>query len=405
MSYYHKKYIYKVYDGTTFVKVWSDEVLNDPSFRNGVNTGPGEIIIRLNRSFDSFGEGVDVKLNNRIELWVYDREAINGLCLYRGFISGYRPVLEGNREYVEITCLSHVYEFSAYMLRDAAGDTTVAYASQDPSDILKDIIDKYRADGGSVNYSTTSIEDTNTTVSYTFNSNLVKEAVDKVIELCPEGWYWYVDSSAIIHLKSRNALADHTFSIGSHINSMETWRRAEDIVNRVYFKGGGEPPMYRVYSNSASITSYGLHAIHKVDGRVTVTATADTMSNKILDAKKDPEIRTSLTILDSNGEDANRGYDAESIQPGDTCKILNIKGSVRTYSLWDAMVWDTDVWDQTITTTAADVVQILAIQYTPYSIVLEASSRAPEISKRVEDIYRNLIQEQTVDVGATPTEG
>ena len=403
MTYYHKRFAYKIYDAGVYVTSWTDEVLNEPSFRNSINSGPGEIIIRLHRTYDNFGEDVDVKLNNRVDLYVYDREQPNGLPFYRGFISGYRPVLEGNREYVEITCLSYVYELSSYMLRDNSGDTQLNYYSEDPADILKSVIDNYRLDGGTINYTDTSIQQTNTTVTYTFNSNLVREAVDKVIELCPEGWFWYVDSSAIIHLEPRNALADHIFTIGSHISSMETWRRAEDIINRVYFTGGGTPPMYRVYSNSGSISSYGLHATHQVDGRVTVTTTADTMANHTLNSKKDPEIRTSITLLDTNGENQYQGYDIESIQPGDTCIILNIKGAVRALSLWDIMVWDVDVWDQTLTTTAADVVQILTVEYTPDSMVIEASSRTPEIAKRIEDINRNLVQTQTVDVPATPT--
>jgi hypothetical protein len=186
---------------------------------------------------------------------------------------------------------------------------------------------------------------------------------------------------------------------------METWRRMEDVINRVYFKGAGDPPMYRVYSNSASIAAYGLHSVHKVDGRVSVTGTADTISNRVIEDKKDPEIRTRITILDSNGENQYQGYDIESIDVGETCKLLNIKSGVKTYSLWDVMQWDVDVWDQTLTTTAASVTQILTTEYNPFSLVVEASSRAPEIAKRIEDINRNLIQEQTVDVGATPTEG
>jgi len=403
MSYYHKRYVYKIFDGESFVKSWADEVLNDPSFRNAINSGPGELIIRLARTYDNFGEDIDVKLNNRVELWVYDREQPDGRLLYRGFISGYRPVLEGNREYVEVTCLSYVYQFSTYMLRDDSGDTKLAYYSADPSDILKNIIDNYRLDGGSINYTATSIETTGTTVTYIYNSSTVREAIDKVIELCPEGWYWYIDSAAIIHLKARHGTADHTFTIGRHLTSMETWRRAEDIVNRIYFTGGGVPPLYRVYSSSASITSYGLHASHEVDGRVTVTETADTISNKILLAKKDPEIRTSITLLDTNGEDVNKGYDIESIQPGDTCNILNIRGNVKVYTVWDSAIWDTDVWDQTLATTAADITQILTVEYSPDSMVIEASSRTPEIAKRIEDINRNLITDETVDVPATPT--
>jgi hypothetical protein len=189
---------------------------------------------------------------------------------------------------------------------------------------------------------------------------------------------------------------------------METWRRIEDVVNRVYFTGfttASGTGLFRVYSNSGSISSYGLHAIHKVDQRVTNTATADTMANRILTAKSTPEIRTAIEILDSNGENQYRGYDIESITPGDTMKIGNIRGAVRTYTRWDSFSWDVDVWDQTLATSAADVIQILSFDYTPDKIRIEASSRLPEISKRIEDIDRNLNASQTVDNPTTPTVG
>jgi len=403
-----KRFVYKVYDGATYVITWSNEVLNEPQFRNVINGGTGEIIIRLDREFDSFGEDVDIKLNNRVELWISDRQYPNGLLFYKGFISGYRPVFQGNIEFVEVTVLSYVFELGYYILRNTSGQTTIAYNSYDPSDILKDAIDKYRADGGQLNYSDTSIETTNTTVSYTFNSNTIREVIDKVIELAPEGWYWYIDSASIIHFKAKNALADHTLIIGNHINQMETWRRIEDVINQVYFTGNtteAKTGLFRVYSNSGSIDTYGRHAIHQVDGRVTLSATADTMANRIINNKKDPEIRTRLTILDNNGELENKGYDIESIRPGQTLKIRNIKGSVKTFSLWDQFIWDVDIWDQTLTTAAADVIQILQIEYTLDSLTLEASSRSPEIAKRIEDIQRNLVQQQTVNNPIAPIAG
>ena len=52
MSYYHKKFIYRVFDSGTFVKVWADEVLSTPMFRNSINSGPGEMIVKLDRDFD-----------------------------------------------------------------------------------------------------------------------------------------------------------------------------------------------------------------------------------------------------------------------------------------------------------------------------------------------------------------
>src|SRR3989304_985282 len=107
----------------------------------------------------------------------------------------------------------------------------------------------------------------------------------------------------------------------------------EDVLNRVYFTGfttSSGTGMYRVYSNSGSVDAYGLHAVHKVDHRVSQDSTADTMANRILNAKGSPEIRTLLTIVDNNGENQYKGYDIESVVPGDTMKIENIKGSTRT---------------------------------------------------------------------------
>jgi len=401
-----KHFVYKVYDGTTYSRTWYDEVISDPKFRNVINGGPGELIIKLARNFDDFGEDVDVKLGNKVELWVYDRQVPNGQLLYTGFISGYRPILDGNTEYVEITVLSYIYELSYFMLRDSGGDTEIAYNSYDPSDIIKDIIDKYRDDGGTLNYSADSIETTNTTVSYTFNTNTAKEAIDKCIELAPNGWYWTIDASGIVYFKNKSTDADHDFIIGRNIGKMETWRRTEDIVNRIYFTGfttSSGTGLYRTYQNSGSITAYGLHAIKKVDHRVTNPTTADTMANRILDAKIDPEIRTLITILDNNGVYVARGYDIETIQPGETMEILNLAKGEKGLSLWDAMQWDVDVWDHTLSYAAADVIQILATEYTPDLIRIEASSRLPEIPKRIEDINRNLEDTRTVNNPASPT--
>ena len=406
---FNKFYEYRVYDGASYVKSWTAEVLSEPTFRMVINGGAGEMVIRLGRKFDDFGEDVDVKLFNKVEVWCYDRDAINGTMIYSGFISGYRPVLDGHSEYIEVTLLPYLVECSNIMLRSGS-DTQVSYSSQDPADILKDIIDKYRSDGGEIEYTVTSVDNCNTTVSYTFNCYTIKEALDKVIELTPENWYWRIDADDIIHLHlSSMSDATHDFVIGKHVNYMETWRRAEDLINRVYFIGqeSAGVPMYRVYSNTSSIEAYGIHVTKKVDQRVALTSSADIISNRIINSKEDPEIRTTLVVVDNNGSNHTHGlgYDIESIKPGDTMRIRNIKHGVKTISLWDVAMWDVDVWDQTLAYSAADVIQILAVEYTPNLVRLEASSRLPEISKRMEDIYRNVEETQTWNTPATPTEG
>jgi hypothetical protein len=68
-------------------------------------------------------------------------------------------------------------------------------------------------------------------------------------------------------------------------------------------------------------------------------------------------------------------------------------------------MWDEDVWDQTLSYAAADNIQIQSVEYHPDYVVIEASSRLPDISKRVEDVYRNIEETQTLTTPGTPTAG
>lgn len=399
----HKHYYYKVYTGNTLTAVWTKEVISEPRFRTVINGGPGEMNIELARPFDDFNEDVDVKVNNRVDCYVVDREQNNGQLLYSGYISGYRPLVDGPKESVIVTVFGYVAQLSKMILRDSSGNTTLAYNSQDPSNILKDVINKANALGCRLGYSASSVSLTGTVVSYTFNTNTIKECLDKVIELCPVGWYWRVDPDGYVYLQPRSTSADNTFTLGLDVEKLETFRRIEDIVNRVLFVGAGDPPLFLKFENTGSQSSYGLAEIIKVDQRVSDSSTAATISNRIIDNQKDPEIRSRFVIIDSNGPTANRGYDIESVKVGETLVVKNLRTGTRTSSLWDQATWDTDLWDQSISLAAVDVIQILSIDYTPDSITIEASSRLPEIAKRVEDINRNLVASQTAENPTAPS--
>lgn len=398
----HKHYFYKIYTDGVYVTTWAEDVFSDPRFRSNINGGGGELNVKLARPFDEFGEDEDVKLNNKVELWVVDSDAPDGLLLFSGYISGYRPIIQEVEEYVEVTVFSFEAELSRVLLRDASGNTTVAYNSSDPSDILKDVIDKYVAQGGNLGYSGDSIAATGTSVSYTFNTNTIKECLDKIIELCPVGWYYRVDPNGYIYLAAKNTSADHSVIIGLHVENLETYRRVEDLVNRVLVTGGGSPPLFKYYENTASQSAYGLYERKIIDERITVAATAQTIAQRIIDNQKDPEIRSRFVIVDSNGP-RSLGYNIESIKVGQTIRVKNLKTTQRTASLWDVAVWDVAVWDQALSLSAADVIQILSVEYTPDSIVVEASSRLPQVAKRIEDINRNLEVLQTVNNPAAPS--
>lgn len=397
-----KHYIYRIFDQDVYAATWTKEVISEPKFRMNINGGPGEMVVELARPFDDFGEDVDIKLNNKVEVWVVDKDSPNGTLLYSGYISGYEPTISEVSETVSVTILGYVAELQRMILRDSSGNTTLAYNSYDPSNILKDVIDKYRALGGSLNYNSSSIVLTNTVVSYTFNTNSIKEVFDKVIELCPVGWFFRIDPDGLVYLQPMHVTADHTFTLGLDVERLSTFRRIEDVVNTVFFTGAGSPALFKKYENTGSQGTYGKYEKKIVDQRVSVAATAQIISEREIEAKKDPEIRSVFTIIDNNGPRDN-GYNIESIKPGQTLRVKNLRSATRTISLWDVAFWDTDVWDQTLTTSAADIIQIVAVEYTPDSIKIEASSRLPQIAKRIEDIQRNLENSQTVENPAAPS--
>lgn len=427
-----KSYVYKVYDDLRsqntkwdtgiwdvdfwdrnpnpvgIITTWADDVISDPIFSWGINGGPQELRVRLARKYDDFGEDSDVALNNDVAVECFDREAPNGTRVFRGFISQYRSVIDGATEYVEVILQSYNFLLSRQYLQDANGYTALTYSSEDPAEILKDIIDKQKDAGGEVDYTATSIQSTGTTVTYTFNLYTYKEAIDKVLELCPDGWFWYIDNTNTIYLKEESATPDHQLFIGKDITRCEALTDMEGITNKVFFVGGtpaGEEQIYRYYERSGSISTYGVLAEKKVDHRVELSATADTMTDRILDKEDAAQLRLILEIVDNNGADEDLGYDIESFSVGDTVRINNLKQAVKTQTLWDVGEWDVDVWDGTLAYTLAQTSQIVKITYMPDKAILETAVGIPSVPKRMEDFYRNFEHQRLSEIPVRPTAG
>ena len=282
------------------------------------------------------------------------------------------------------------------------GATTIPYNSQDPGTILTSVIDNYNTYGGEITYSGT-IDTTSTTVSYTFNTQTILQCINKIIELCPYNWYWYVDyATNYIHLHEKSNTADHTFTLSKDIKLLKIEKRIEDIVNTVYFSGGdtgGGENLYLKFQDTTSIGQYGLRTQLYSDQRVTLTATATTIANGIIQSKSTPELRLNIEIADSNG--STGGYDIETIKIGDVINVRSVKGSTGS-SLWDVMQWDSDYWDYNLTQISTMYLQIVRLEYSPDSMKLYCSTVAPEISKRIEDINRNIETVQTINNPSAP---
>jgi len=400
-----KKYFYKVYDSAgSYITNWDSDVVGpSPVFTRTINGGMSNLKIRLNRNIDDFGETVDVAFNNEVRVYVKDKET-SAQIIYSGYIAEYKPTIDQNGRFVDITLYPYSAQFTRYILRAANGDTSVAHASEEPGAILRDTLDKYAADGGKITYNSTDIENTGNTVTYTFNTQMVWEAIEKCRQFAPNGWYWYVNPENKVIFRGKSGDYQHLFRVGGNIASIQIEKRVENVINRVYFTGGDDASnlgtvLYRVYNRAGSISTYGLYGMRMTDRRVTLQATSKLMADHVLDAQEAPESRFKIKVLDSNGTE--EGFDIETINPGDTCKILNFARKSNT--LWDAFTWDVDVWDYSITDVAATVLQIVNLEYHADFIILELSTRLPSVTHRIEDINRNMSSDMSRSNPAAPS--
>src|SRR5690606_8937721 len=139
--------------------------------------------------------------------------------------------------------------------------------------------------------------------------------------------------------KGKDVTANHTLVLGKDITTIIPEKSIENMTNRIYFTGGGEPPKYKKYERSGSITANGLYAKRVIDTRVTDDTTMDIVAGSILDREDSAETRTTLVVRDNNMGDG-RGYDIESIKPGDSIKIIGF--SSKQSNKWDVAVWGVD---------------------------------------------------------------
>lgn len=245
---------------------------------------------------------------------------------------------------------------------EVGGDTKVPFNSYEPSQIAREVIDFLRRRGARVNYTDESIEDTGTEVSYTYNLNTGKEALDKIPELCPADWYSYYDPGTnLFHLHPRPDSPERYFTKKKDIIAMKLRRSLQRLVNQVYLTGGGDPALLIKVTDTASREAWrkGLKKIS--DNRVTDSDTANIMAQSAIDRGKDPEYSGTITI----GIDH---YDyIEDINLGEMSGYQNFGNFIDNLSL-----------------------QLVSITYNLDTIDAELQTLLPPISKRIEDIKRNL---------------
>ncbi len=285
----------------------------------------------------------------------------DGLTIFTGFVSDWEIDVNSGGT-LKASLLSHSMELNNIILKDGS-NTKVTYTSYDPSNIAKAVIDYAITQGARINYSASSIELTGTTVTYQFNLNTIAECLDKVLELCPGDWYWsYNPGDNLYSLKARPTSRQRWFTKKGDVEAFSLRKSIAHIANKVFFTGGGEPALLVEQDDAASQTAWGVGVAKLTDQRVTVQATAEIMANAEIERYKDPSFIGSATITGGH-------YDPiESIALGEITGFSNFGEYI----------------DENVE------LQIVGIDYKVDTVELELDRILPPVSKRIEDIKRNL---------------
>lgn len=260
------------------------------------------------------------------------------------------------------------------------GATEVTFNSQDPSNILKQLVDFGRTRGARINYTPETIEPTYTIVSVTFKTNTLAEAILAVIKLCPADWYEYYDfGSNLMHLHPRPETPSKMYTLGLDIGKLKIKRSILRLVNDVYFSGGNTPALFIRKTDQGSINTYRRGLLKASDNRVTVQSSAEILAQSEIDKGNTPVYSGKLTIVQP--EDNINDYQfIEDNSPGE---LIGFSGLGEILDLI--------------------AMQAMSLTYNVNSMDIDLNVLVPKTPQRIQDIKRNLEALEQANNPSSPT--
>lgn len=263
----------------------------------------------------------------------------------------------------------------------AAGlpSTTANFLSKDPSTgMLAPILTDYALRGGTQKWTVASIDATGLSLSYKFSVQTVYEAMQAILSLAPNGFYYYVDlGTQTVYFKNQSTTADILLTKGVNINSLKIIVSNENSVNDFLFTGGDGGTgvnLFREYLNNQSIAQFGPLLDRKTDSRVTVTATADAIGTSTIAEKSGEQNQTTIIIPHT------KKLDITTLTPGKTIGF-------RAFGTFIDRL----------------ILQIVHREWTAESVSLTVGTLPVRQSIDIETIQRQLIAAQTQDNPSAPS--
>lgn len=254
--------------------------------------------------------------------------------------------------------------------------TTTTYSSQDPiTGMASGIILDYNTRGGFI--TPRNLVASGLSLTYMFNMATIFDAIKKVIELSPAGYYSYIDlGTAEIDILPMTSGPDFTVVNGKNVSELELSLSIEQVKNYFLFSGGESSPgvnLYRQYQDTESSAMYGLRTATKSDNRVTVDATANALGSTYIEESSNETQETTVTVLDAE-------MDITQLTPG---KTIGFRGYG---SFIDDMV-----------------LQIVRREYSVGAVNLSLGRLPVTMNAEIQRLTRELMLEQTVNNPTQPS--
>lgn len=255
------------------------------------------------------------------------------------------------------------------------GVETNTFYTQDPSVMLKSILDAAKDSGINVTYNDSEIASTGSVLSYTFTFGTYYEAISKCVELAPANWWYYIDagSNNIVFQSKPTQIYDYLEN--GKVHSLQVKRSLQNVINQAYVVGGevSGTNVLKRSQNLSSIRKYGTWVASRTDNRITDETSAQLVADSMVDAFAEPRFSAKITL-------PAKYYDINQFTPGKLVGFTGYNEVINSLQL-----------------------QIVARKLTADYAELTLELLPPTQTKRIEDLRRNLLMTDTQnnpDVGS-----
>jgi hypothetical protein len=337
--------------------------------------------------------------------------------IYRGHIETFTPSIDDDGEKIDIEVLGLVsflsddyIDFLQYVENSMQPQNDVDAGKPnkgpaDPAKMLRDIIDLARQQNPRcpLYYTDSSIQNTDQQMRYTFRNRQLRGCFDKVRELCPSGWHYYIAPDGCVFLRDSATAPTHKLRVGVEVLKFSAERSIRNLKNYIIVKGrqdedlsenGTFGSIREVAFDQESINKYGKRVLQINDAQIITPQDAELIAAGRLEEHNHEEQQVACTVMDEKiilrAHNSLRGYNVESFRPGDNVVFFDpISGPSKTY--WNQFEWDEGYWNygqdfQPLT----DSVPIKRIQFQGDYVTLELSERQPSSIGDFGRMYRVL---------------